>query len=52
MMRACQAVRYYASLMAFGFSLEAFERLMAIIVSTGYVVKRGQLYFYVDPKSS
>jgi hypothetical protein len=35
----------YAALMEIGFSLEAFEKLMAALVKSGKVIKRGHCYF-------
>jgi hypothetical protein len=35
----------YAALMSTGMTLEQFERLINLLVETGKVTKRGQLYF-------
>jgi hypothetical protein len=35
----------YAELMAYGCSLERFESIMAVIVSSGRLTKRGHVYF-------
>lgn len=42
----------YAALMTTGMTLERFEWLMALLVSSGRLVKRGQLYFYVEPEEA
>lgn len=38
----------YAALMERGASLESFEKLMAMLVSTGRVRKSGHVYYAVD----
>jgi hypothetical protein len=35
----------YAALMTRGFTIETFERLMALLVRTGLVIRRGDCYF-------
>jgi hypothetical protein len=35
----------YAALMAYGCTLEQFERIMGVLVSIGKLQKRGDLYF-------
>lgn len=37
----------YIALMAFGASLQQFEAMMRVLVKTGYVIQKGELYHWM-----
>ena len=46
----CPGGTLYAALMTYGASLEQYEQFMSVLVLTGKLTKRGDLYFIAEVK--